>query len=170
MARAMLPKQIDPFQLVDHETTLKGDLSLSEMVRLQEFLYEKSGVATIHLEFGRDKLGFAFIRGIIKTGFKVICQRCNTPMTLDLVIAVEDSPVRSDEEAEQLPKNYDPILLGSGELSLLTMVEEEILLSIPIVPRHPERECPVKTSQLAEWEDEKDDTNPFLTLKKLLRE
>lgn len=167
----MLPKQIDPLQLADNEITLKGDLSLSEMVRLQEFLCENSDIAKIHLEFGRDAQGIAYMRGNIKAEFSVLCQRCNTPMTLSFDIKVNASPVRSDSEAQNLPKHYDPLLLTQDPMVLSAIVEEEILLSIPIVPRHPLKECPVQLSALIESDDEENDLeNPFKTLKKLLRE
>jgi uncharacterized protein len=171
MAKVMLPKQIDPFQLADNNTTLKGDLSLSEMVRLTEFLCEKKGDVHIHLEFGRDALNFAFMRGSIKTQLKLVCQRCGLPMSLSLEIPVEDSPVHSDEEAQQLPENYEPLLLTGDTMSLIAMVEEEILLSIPIVPKHSIAECSIKPAQLIELEEKKEDKpNPFSDLKKLLRE
>lgn len=171
MANVMLPKQIDPIQLADNQKTLKGELQLVDMARLMELVCDKhSGVAKIEFNFGRDQVGYAFMHGSIKTGFKVICQRCNKPMSLDLNIGIELSPVRTDQEAEQLPKNYDPLLITGDTISLLTMVEEEILLSIPIVPKHSIKECNVKTSELIEYEEEKDKSHPFENLKKLLRE
>lgn len=170
MAKVMLPKQIDPFQLASNETTLKGDLLLSEMVRLDEFLCEKGGVAQIHLQFGRDSQKYAYIKGAIKTKFKLLCQRCGEPMTLDFDIQVNDSPVRNDAEAERLPNRYEPLLVTDETMSLNTLIEEEILLSMPIVPKHPLEECQVKASDLTEWEEEPDASNAFSKLKKLLRE
>lgn len=171
MARAMLPKQIDPFQLANKSATLEGDLLLSKMVRLKEFLCEKNGIAHVHLEFGRDAHSFAFMRGSITTELKLVCQRCGEPMSLSLEIPVDASPVHDDKEAQRLPKNYDPFIISGDTISLITMVEEEILLSIPIVPKHSIAECKVKPAQLVEWQEEKDDTShPFSKLKKLLRE
>ncbi len=170
----MLPKQIDPIQLANNESTLKGELCLEKMERLREILSNQKGIALIDLKFGRDALGYVNIKGSIRTEFNIICQRCNLPMPLLLDISVEVSPVFSNEEAERLPKNYDPLLMTEDTISLNAMVEEEILLSIPIVPRHSIEECPVKSSHLIEWEEEKEkeknDSNPFTVLKKLLRE
>lgn len=170
MANAMLPKQIDPIQLADNQITLKGELQLSEMVRLREVVIGGPETALIEFEFGHDPLGYRYLRGFVKARLKVLCQRCNTPMPLALNIEVELSPVRTDEEAEGLPQNYDPLLLTGDTMSLITMVEEEILLSIPLVPKHSIKECKVKSSDLIESEEEKDKSNPFDVLKKLLRE
>jgi uncharacterized protein len=170
MANIMLPKQIDPIQLADNQNTLKGDLQLSDMERLKDIFVEEPGIASIELFFNRDAQGYAYLKGSIATGFKVICQRCNLPMILQLNISVEMSPVRTDEEAERLPERYDPLLLSSDTISLLGIVEEEILLSIPIVPKHPMKDCKVKSSKFIEWEEEREEVNPFKVLKKLLRE
>src|SRR5262245_38725757 len=105
MANVMLPKQINPIQLADNQKILQGELLLSEMERLTELLCERPGSALIDFNFGHDELGFCYIRGSIKASFKVICQRCNYPMQLELNIPVNLSPVRTDKEAEQLPKN-----------------------------------------------------------------
>ncbi|MBA2654841.1 MAG: DUF177 domain-containing protein [Gammaproteobacteria bacterium] len=166
----MLPKQIDPIQLADTKKSLKGELPLSEMDRLKDLIYGNAGTVLIDFKFGRDILKFPYVRGSIKTGFEVICQRCNSPMSLTLNIAVEVSPIRNDEEAELLPKNYDPLLLAGDTVELMPMVEEEILLSIPLVPKHSLNECNVKSSTFVECKDEKDKKNPFDELKKLLRE
>lgn len=167
----MLPKQIDPIQLANNKSRLHGKISFSEMERLTELLSEKTGHATIDFEFGRDELGYAYIQGSIEAGLKVICQRCNKEMSLLLNIPIEASPVHTDAEAERLPTKYDPLLLTGMTVLLAFIVEEEILLSIPIIPRHIPEECPVKDSHLLEWEDEeKNKSNPFDVLKKLLRE
>lgn len=170
MAKVMLPKEIDPIQLAESRKKIKGELPLEEMERLKELICQNSGKALIDLSFGRDLLGYLYIQGSINAAFKVICQRCNAPMQMNLDIAVKVSPVLSDEEAEKLPKGYDPLLLTGDTISLITMVEEEILLGIPIVPKHSLKECKVKSSELQEFEEEEEKPNPFRDLKKLLRE
>jgi uncharacterized protein len=166
----MLPKQINPIQLADHQKTLKGEINLSDMARLMELVCGKPGAARIDLCFGRDALGYLYMRGSIKAEFKVICQRCNSPMPLNLNIVIDVSPVRTDKEALALPKHYDPLLLTDDTLSLITIIEEEILLSIPMVPKHSPEECKVKLALPSAFEKDKDESNPFNALKKLLRE
>jgi uncharacterized protein len=169
MAIAALPKYIDPFQFAEHKRTFVGELCLADMVRLQEIVCDKNGIVNINLEFGYDVSKYPFVRGSIQGQFTLLCQRCNGPLLLPLDIVVALSPVRTDEEAELLPEEYEPLLVVEDTVSIATLVEEEILLSIPIVPRHSEKECPGESTHI-EWEEEKDKTNPFADLKKLLRE
>jgi uncharacterized protein len=170
MANKKLPEQINPFQLADNKTSLRGEIQLSTMERLRVMLVGPSPMASFELCFGRDAQGYAYLRGGIKTCFEVICQRCNHPMSLKLDIKMELSPVRTDKEAERLPKHYDPLLVVGDTITLVTMIEDEILLNIPIVPKHSKKECLVKASGFIEQEDENEQENPFTVLKKLLRE
>lgn len=171
MANVMLSKNINPIKVAENNQTLEGTLDLAEMTRLAEISLDKEGIAAINFESGQDAEGYYYISGEINTEFKLICQRCNKPMLLKLAIAVNLSPVFSDEQAQQLPKIYDPLLLSGDTVNLSTMVEEEILLSIPVFPKHSLEECPVNESHLREWEEEdKDNITPFAVLKKLLRE
>jgi uncharacterized protein len=174
MADVRLPNQIDPIQLADKSVTLKGQLNLATMYRLSELICENDGVVTIDLRFGRDNQGLAYISGGIKTEFKVICQRCLQPMLLTMALTVQLSPVDTDAQGEQLPHCYDPLLITGEPISLATIVEDEILLNVPIVPLHSPDGCSVKPSDLLEWDesDQEEDVknNPFGVLKKTLVE
>lgn len=173
MANLKLPIQIDPIQLADQSRTLKGDFALFEMERLKEMICNsEEGVASIELKFGRDQQRILYIKGVIQTTLSLLCQRCNKPMQKTLVIDVNLAIVNTNEEADKLPETYEPIILTEETISLVSMVEEEILLSIPIVPKHSAAECGVKSAELIEKvvDKKKDKSNPFTVLKKLLRE
>ncbi len=44
--------------------------------------------------------------------------------------------MRSDEQAEALPEAYEPIEVNEfGEIDLLAMVEDEIILALPVDSR-----------------------------------
>ncbi|EST85057.1 hypothetical protein ECC1470_09924, partial [Escherichia coli ECC-1470] len=62
------------------------------------------------------------------------CQRCGKPFTHQVYTTYCFSPVRSDEQAEALPEAYEPIEVNEfGEIDLLAMVEDEIILALPVV-------------------------------------
>lgn len=166
----MLPKQIDLIQLTDNEILLKGEVNLLEADRLLEFTCDNPEAAFIDLRFGRDVQGYRYIKGGITTKINVICQRCSQPMLLVLNIKVAIGLVRTDQEAIELPKQYDPLLLSAQKMPLNALIEEEILLSIPLVPKHAVADCKIKPFELYEFEEEENKPNPFAILKKLLRE
>ena len=43
-------------------------------------------------------------------------------------------------DQELIPENYDPVLVENRRMALLDIVEEELLLAIPQVPKNPEIE------------------------------
>lgn len=65
------------------------------------------------------------------------CQRCLQPMTLPLLVerrfrfvAGEDEAARLDDELEE------DVLALSPRFDLLALIEDELLLAMPLVPRH----------------------------------
>jgi uncharacterized protein len=72
----------------------------------------------------------------------MVCQRCMGPVEVDLSIdqsfrfvANEAAAEAEDEEAEE------DILVLSQEFNLHDLIEDEVLMALPVVPRH--ETCPV---------------------------
>lgn len=171
MSETELPKQIDPLQLADKNTELEGSFELKEMKRLSELLFDKHGDVTFRLQFGKDEEGFRLVTGKISSRIKVICQRCLEPLLLELDLNVRLSPVLSNEEARRLPKIYDPLLVEEGQVSLLDLIEDELLVNVPSFPKHNMAECSIKLNDLLENKTKKqqNNDNPFHILEKLIK-
>ena len=76
------------------------------------------------------------------------------------------------EQAEALPEAYEPIEVNEfGEIDLLAMVEDEIILSLPVVPVHDSEHCEVSEADMVfgELPDEAQKPNPFAVLASLKR-
>jgi len=67
------------------------------------------------------------------------CQRCLSDMEVLVKSASLMACVWTDEEAAALPATYEPLLV-EDTADLSDIVEEEILLTIPVSPIH-EKEC-----------------------------
>src|SRR5262249_18497786 len=98
------------------------------------------------------------------------CQRC-----LDVLDVVVDSTTRLGLVADEadvgtIPEDLEPVLAPEGRISIGELVEEELLLALPIVPLH-EEECAVAPSvPLARDEPEEQTTQrPFEQLGELLK-
>ena len=135
------PVLFKPLLLAEQMGRLDGQLELKHMQRLGEIIYVDSGTIEYHLQLGRDELGFPYIRGNLEVTLKLVCQRCLNPFDLPLGNEINIGLVRSDEELERLPGHYEPMLLTTDEVSLLTLIEDEILLSVPMVPVHEDASC-----------------------------
>ncbi|OGA98775.1 MAG: hypothetical protein A3E25_24230 [Burkholderiales bacterium RIFCSPHIGHO2_12_FULL_69_20] len=100
------------------------------------------------------------------------CQRCLQPYALPLVLDRRLRFVRGEAQAEALDaETEDDVLALSRSMDLRELVEDELLLALPIVPRH--SVCPqplpmaVEADPLPEGEAER--PNPFAALQWLKR-
>jgi uncharacterized protein len=77
--------------------------------------------------------------------------------------------VHTEKEANQLPERYDPLVVTDGALILGDMIEEELIISLPIVPMHDAKQCkatlPFESNLGAEAEAEKE--SPFKVIESL---
>ena len=65
------------------------------------------------------------------------CQRCLQPMTGPLRLNRQLRFVTGDDEAARLDEdNEDDVLALSDRLDLMDLLEDELILALPLVPRH----------------------------------
>ena len=159
------PVFFKPLVLAEHMERLDGQLELRNMSRLGEVVSCDSGTIDYHLQLGKDELGFSYIRGNYEVTIQLICQRCLNPFALQLCNEICIGLAVSEEQLDRLPEHYDPMLLTTDEVSLLALIEDEILLSIPMVPAHEKALCQAK-DLLAGYAPEK--ANPFAVLKEMM--
>jgi uncharacterized protein len=103
----------------------------------------------------------------------LVCQSCLQDCGLDLVQNSRFVMVASEDEADAFPMEDDQQepLVASQHFDLLGLIEDEILLSLPLIPKHPEGACQVHTSSFVGGEDAEDalekPQNPFNILKNM---
>ena len=93
------------------------------------------------------------------------CQRCLKEMQQTLTVDRRFRFVRSEEEAERLDEtSEDDVLVLQPRLDLQDLLEDELILALPLVARH-EGDCPEPLPMPAdELEDEGPASNPFAAL------
>lgn len=139
-----LPVQVDPFRFADNAICLQGTLYIKDMQRLASGLYTHEGEISVSMEFGVDKQGIPFLRGQITALLTLQCQRCLEPFSHEIESSFLSGIVRSEEEANQLPKGYDQLIVKEGMLAIQDVVEDELIIDLPIVPMHKVSDCKVK--------------------------
>lgn len=171
MLSGRLPVQIDPLRLARQGQSFAGRLSLEGMRRLAPSLVDSEGEVEVELEFGVDAEGIAFLHGRLQTSVHVVCQRCLETMDLPLRSEWYLGLISSEAEVERLPGHYEPLLVEEGPLHLSDIVEDELILLLPAIPRHAEGAC-----QAQEYAAGKEDTgeaardNPFAVLASLKKQ
>ncbi len=131
-----LPKTLDPIKFAKQHIQLNGELPLSLCSRLEEICHQDNHQAEVDLQFDQDAARLYFIKGAIKVTLNLICQRCNSVMQHPINHEFLLSPVVSDERAKNLPSTYEPVFMQDELISVYEMIEDEILLALPMVPKH----------------------------------
>ena len=79
--------------------------------------------------------------------------------------------VEDEERAEALPQQLDPVILDEkGHIHVVDLFEDEVILHVPDIPRHPEEaSCGAAKTEFGELPDEVKEgkPNPFEALKNL---
>ncbi|MEQ1485090.1 YceD family protein [Methyloglobulus sp.] len=134
---ARLPELIDPNLLADRNATIDGELPLSSFDRMAGLLSNDAGNVAVKLFFSRvGKL--ATVEGHIAADLVVKCQRCLDPVEWPVSSNIKLGVVGSIEQANNLPDGYEPLLLiDEDKIPLKNIVEDELLLCLPDIPKHP---------------------------------
>lgn len=133
-----LPDKINPWQLAAAGGRLQGEIPVRDMARLPSLLNSAESGARLTLQAGVDDQNVHFIAGHVEMEVKVICQRCLEPMPLRLAADFRLGLVPAEEQAGSLPDEYDPLVAPAGELAVADFLEDELILALPLAPRHEE--------------------------------
>jgi uncharacterized protein len=167
MSEKIIPEHVDPYRLAEQGIGLTGILNLADMPRLCSNLHQSDQKASIELRFGMDEQGLTFLKGHLETQVTLQCQRCMEPFVYEIISDFVLGIVNTLDEANALPDHYEPALTQDGNLALRELIEDEIILNLPIIPRHEADNCKVKLPLTdAGWEESKGD-NPFQVLELL---
>jgi uncharacterized protein len=167
MSDGRLPERIDPLRLAEGKRILRGVLDLASLPRFGAYLTEADGKVQVEMEFGVDEEGIRFVHGRLATEVGIACQRCLESFRLPLESEFQLGVVTDERDAERLPDHYEPLLVGSEPAQLKDIVEDELILSLPIVPKHPDARCPGQKVTEQEEESQPQRENPFAVLAKL---
>lgn len=96
------------------------------------------------------------------------CQRCMQAMELPLRSAVRVALLTSAADAGTLPEEIEPTLVPDGRVRVADLVEEELLLALPIVALHGAGECPAQAGADAREPARPETQRPFARLGELL--
>jgi uncharacterized protein len=119
------------------------------------------GEAEVELAFASDPHGRCAITGGIAAEVRLLCQRCLEPYPLQVAVDVALVVVSPTDGEPELAAGFEP-LAESGRVALRDLVEDEIILALPLVARHPERDCNRALGTLEQTAEQRE--NPFSVL------
>lgn len=164
-----LPKEIDPFRFAHSGLQIVGEIPVSKMSRLSEMLYDDSGKVEIDMQFDIDTTGTPFMRGQFVVTVNLLCERCMEPMAHSINIITKLALVRHEGMIEGLAEQYEPWILNDAkQVDPVLMIEDELILTLPLVPKHDYSCLPEQLWQVGEEETEiEKPVSPFAVLSAL---
>lgn len=141
--QASLPAIIDPILLAERGTHLAGTLPLRGMARLRELCLDDEGEVAVELRFGRaEGENRPRMVGRLQVTLHVTCQRCLERMDLRLSVTPHLLFLRPGEPEEA--GIAEDVVVVDRPLSLNALVEDELLLAMPMIPMHEPDACPAR--------------------------
>lgn len=163
-----LPDSVDAWRMVSAGRLFEGRIPLASMRRLADSLADVEGDCGYQVEFGRDEFGIAFIELRVDAALPLVCQRTLERFELPVRIEQRVGLIRDEREESALPPGYEPVLLGEdARLHPAELIEDELILAVPVVPVKPGTEA-VEVQWTADVEEAEDERpNPFAALSAL---
>tara|TARA_R110000787_G_scaffold4365_5_gene16835 strand:+ start:14806 stop:15333 length:528 start_codon:yes stop_codon:yes gene_type:complete len=140
----VLPQWVDPLKLAGQGAALGGFIPSGKMTRLAEAVASVGGPVQVSLQFFRDESGYRVATGDVAVPLELVCQRCLQGINTTIALAVQWAIVADEEQVQSLPKQYDPWLVTEEGGNLHRIVEEDLLLALPIVAFHEPDQCDVE--------------------------
>ncbi len=171
MQTVKIPVSIDPFRAASSRLVYQGVVPGVQLKRLTELCAGDCSDVAVSLECGVDLQGIVYLKGKAVTELTLQCQRCMTLMTTEVTVDFCFSPCRTEAEIDELPDAYDPIECNEiGEVRLHQLIEDELIIAIPIIPLHEQADCSLGSKDIVVGEIEsaqQERPNPFAVLEKL---
>lgn len=143
MSAGTLPQYIDAPKWADREAAIQEIVPLSVFARVCEGAVSSQGEVSVDCRIYRDSQHLIVLEADLKTVVPLECQRC-----LDAVETTIDTHMQlwllySEEQADRLADDADYLVLDEdGRISLVEVLEDELILSLPLVALH--EDCEVQ--------------------------
>jgi uncharacterized protein len=168
----MDPRTLNVRQFCSQQQHLEGDWPMTTLNRLKAGLFaepEASQQVQWSLQ-GNQVPGPAgapelWLHLLARASVTLQCQRCLQAMDQPLLVDRKFRFVHSEEEAERLDElSEEDVLVLSPKLDAVELLEDELILALPLVPRH-EPVCPNPLPlSVDELDLEEPAPNPFAAL------
>ena len=135
--------RFDALKLSAGGESLVGEVDAADLTRIVDRLATDAGPARLawKLAGGRDAQGRPVLTLTLTGTVPLVCQRCLQPFAAIVDQSTELLLARSEAEVARLDIEEIEVVLATERIDPLTLVEDELLLSLPFSPRHADGQC-----------------------------
>lgn len=156
--------RVDSLEFARSAKSLQGSFEIADLDRLHDRLAAMKGKLAYGLTGYTDDKGKPGLRLEVSGTLELACQRCLQPLewpvdlAADLLLVVTEAELTQEGEEPDSPDR----LLADKDMDVRLLVEDEVLLALPIAPKHPEGRCSAASGQ-----GEPQASHPFAELARL---
>lgn len=141
----------DSLKLVQDKQVLSGTLPVAGFSRLSESLHDISGSLNYRVQGAMDRRDRPLLKLQVRGAVRLQCQRCLDGIEHNVAISSTVrlvAPEALDREYDDDPEEPDCVA-ASNEFDLAALIEDEVLLALPVYPRHEAGRCKIRETSAA---------------------
>ena len=151
-----------------------GEIPVTSFDRLVHEVSADTEVVDVQLAFSRDENDRIRMRGHASVTAEVGCHRCSDSVATSIRADIDARIVRSDEIARGLAQDTDVIVVTDNPVSVIDLIEDDLIMSIPWRVCEQEEDCP-NLDEVDDGETQDGDLDdsmqrPFANLRQLLND
>jgi uncharacterized protein len=137
------PAVIDSLAFASSAQSVSGSVAAASFRRLDDVLFDTDGSVDYEVRGGCNGRNRPQLEVRITGWLHLQCQRClgllnySVDVTNTLLLTSGGAPTEEDIDDPEAPDAIE----ASTELDVAGLIEDEVLLSLPLAPRHPEGAC-----------------------------
>ncbi len=164
-----LPVLIDPKALAQRKANFAGNLAVNRMERLSTLLVQPFTEVNVEIDFSSEGQR-SYLQGNISGDLFLECQRCLEPLKLRIDHQIHLGIVETESEISEIQGTGEPLLVDGSPVKLIEIIEDELLLLLPMYAMHDLGECSNNLTKKLTEPNTKDYTkkkNPFDVLSRM---
>jgi uncharacterized protein len=122
--------------LANRGVTLGGELDIGLLTRLKDLLHSDAGSVSATLGFQQRGDGWLGVELDYRADVELVCQRCLEPFRQELADNVNVVVADAAALPAATPAGFEPFELADGRLQPAELIEDELIVAIPLVPKH----------------------------------
>lgn len=153
---------IDSLDFARKGKEISGEVPMAELPRMADLLADQEGSVSYVLRGFEDDEGKPLLELILEGKCNLRCQRCMQAMVYPFRLVSRLKLVREDESTDaDMEDDEADSIPAEKRMDVVALLEEELLLSLPIAPKHESGECSIAAGK------EGGKPNPFAVLASL---
>jgi uncharacterized protein len=141
MPTTLIPERIDHRKLASQAGLLEGTLPLGLFQRFAEMVSDRKGEVHLMLAFSKRDSGTTKVDGSALSTVEMVCQNCMEPFQLEVSCDISTKVLTDESEMQKLEEMEDAIVEEGRIISVADLVEDHLILALPMIPRHEVGKC-----------------------------